>query len=275
MLETSNFVHGSAMRSLSLVVSDCSLSGRGQGHVSNFYIVDLENLATASRLYTGDIHNSTVVGWFMTPIRQWKWLECITVECTFITHRPTLTLQVHNIDLFRTCRTSSSALLHGIWQDFNWHDASRGPSAIAEFLFLCTLEAHLLTDWLAYLLTILTSSLMACQEPMVTCSPPSSAPLPTSPPQSEARLTCEFCGKRDFIYKFARSRRFCSVTCSKRFSAYSMRKAPDGSVTGRPTTMSSKSSRSKASVQVCQLHCYWPCSHSAQQGLCNATVSVS
>jgi len=40
MLETSNFVHGSAMRSLSLVMSECSLSGRGQGHVSNFYIVD-------------------------------------------------------------------------------------------------------------------------------------------------------------------------------------------------------------------------------------------
>jgi len=27
--------------------------------VSNFYIVDLENFATASRRYTGDIHNST------------------------------------------------------------------------------------------------------------------------------------------------------------------------------------------------------------------------
>jgi len=26
--------------------------------VSNFYIVDLENFATASRRYTGDIHNS-------------------------------------------------------------------------------------------------------------------------------------------------------------------------------------------------------------------------
>jgi len=57
MLETSNFVHGSAMRSLSLVMSECSLSGRGQGHVSNFYIVDLENFATASRRYSGDIYN--------------------------------------------------------------------------------------------------------------------------------------------------------------------------------------------------------------------------
>jgi len=68
MLETSNFVHGSAMRSL--VMSECSLSGRGQGHMSSFYIVDLENFATASRRYTRDIHNSSVVGLFMTPIGQ-------------------------------------------------------------------------------------------------------------------------------------------------------------------------------------------------------------
>ena len=36
----------------------------------------------------------------------------------FITHRPTLTLQLHNFDLFRTCRKVVSALLHGHWQDF-------------------------------------------------------------------------------------------------------------------------------------------------------------
>ena len=40
------------------------------GHVSNFYIVDFKNFATASPRYTGDIHNSTVIGLFMTPIRQ-------------------------------------------------------------------------------------------------------------------------------------------------------------------------------------------------------------
>jgi len=59
MLVTSNFVHGSAMRSLSLVMSEYSLSGRGQGHASNFYIVDLENFATSSRRYTGDIGYKT------------------------------------------------------------------------------------------------------------------------------------------------------------------------------------------------------------------------
>jgi len=58
------------MRSLSLVMSECSLSGLDQGNVSNFYIVDLENFATASRRYTGDIHNLSVVGLFMTPTGQ-------------------------------------------------------------------------------------------------------------------------------------------------------------------------------------------------------------
>jgi len=75
------------MQSLSLVMSECFLSGRGQGHVSNFYIVDLENFATsASRRYTGDIHNSTVVGLFMTHCLQ-------------------LNLQLHTIGMVRTCRT--------------------------------------------------------------------------------------------------------------------------------------------------------------------------
>jgi len=50
-------------------MSRCSLSGRGQGHVSNFCIVDLENFATASRQYTGDIHNSTVVGFVYDTYR--------------------------------------------------------------------------------------------------------------------------------------------------------------------------------------------------------------
>ena len=76
------------MQSLSLVMSECFLSGCGQGHVSNFYIVDLENFATASRWYTGDIHNSTVVG-------------------LFITHCLQLNFQLHTIGLVRTCRISS------------------------------------------------------------------------------------------------------------------------------------------------------------------------
>ena len=54
------------MQSLSLVLTECFLSWRGQGHVSNFYTVDLENFARASRRYTGDINNSTVVGLITT-----------------------------------------------------------------------------------------------------------------------------------------------------------------------------------------------------------------
>jgi len=35
-------------------MSECSLYERGQGHVNNFYIMDLVNFATASRRYAGD-----------------------------------------------------------------------------------------------------------------------------------------------------------------------------------------------------------------------------
>ena len=63
-------------------MSECSLIGRRQGHVSNFfYIVDLENFATASRRYTGDIHNSIRSRFVVTPIRQWKRLDRVMVEC--------------------------------------------------------------------------------------------------------------------------------------------------------------------------------------------------
>jgi len=76
------------MQSLSLVMSECFLSGRGQGHESNFYTVGLENFATASRRYTGNIHNSTVVGLFMTHCLQQNF-------------------QLHTIGLVRTCGISS------------------------------------------------------------------------------------------------------------------------------------------------------------------------
>jgi len=67
-------------------MSESSLCGRGQGHASNFYIADLENFATAIRRYTGDIHNSSVVGLFMTLIGQWKRLGRVMVECTCLLH---------------------------------------------------------------------------------------------------------------------------------------------------------------------------------------------
>ena len=71
-------------------MTGCPGSWRGQDHVSNFYILDLENFATTSRRYTGDIHNSPVVGLFMTPIGQWKRVDRVTVECTCLLHIGTL-----------------------------------------------------------------------------------------------------------------------------------------------------------------------------------------
>jgi len=49
-----------------------SLKGAWSGSREQFLhlIVDSENFATASCRYTGDIHISTVVGLFVTPIRQ-------------------------------------------------------------------------------------------------------------------------------------------------------------------------------------------------------------
>ena len=67
-------------------MSKCFPSGRGQRHVSNFYIMDSENFATASRRYTGNIHNSPMVGLFMTPTGQWKRLDRVMVECTCLLH---------------------------------------------------------------------------------------------------------------------------------------------------------------------------------------------
>jgi len=93
-----------------------SLSGRGQGHVSNFYIVDWENFATASRRYTGDIYTtrpSSVCLW-----HQWdngSRLGRVMVECTLsITHCLRLNLQLHTIVLVRTCRISSCCTV--AWQ---------------------------------------------------------------------------------------------------------------------------------------------------------------
>ena len=37
-------------------MTDCPLSGHGQGHVNNFYTVDLENFTTASRQCMGVVN---------------------------------------------------------------------------------------------------------------------------------------------------------------------------------------------------------------------------
>jgi len=131
------------MRSLSLVMSECSLSRRDQGHVSNFYIVDLKNFATASRRYPQldcrrFVHDTYTTIKATRSRHGWQHM--------FITHCPTVTLQLHNFDLFRPCRTSIvSASLRGNWQDFNWHNVSRGHSAIIELLV-----SFVLSSWAVF-----------------------------------------------------------------------------------------------------------------------------
>jgi len=74
-------------------MSECSLSGRGQGHVSNFYIVDFKKFRHIKSSVIGDIHNSVRSRFVYDTYR--------TVEATrsrhgwvhmFITHCPTVTL---------------------------------------------------------------------------------------------------------------------------------------------------------------------------------------
>jgi len=62
-------------------MSECSLSGRGQSHVSNFYTVDLENFAIASRRYTSD-YQQLVRSRFVYDTYRTKRLDCVMVECT-------------------------------------------------------------------------------------------------------------------------------------------------------------------------------------------------
>ena len=53
----------------------------------------------------------------------------------FITHRPTLTLQLYTFICSGHVIQLVSALLRVNWQDFNWHDASRCPLARLSLLF--------------------------------------------------------------------------------------------------------------------------------------------
>ena len=131
------------MWSLSLVMSECSLSGAWSGSREQFLHCGLREFR----------HSKSSVDKWYTKLnrRRFVYDSYMTMKATrtrhswvhmFATHWPTLTLQLHNFDLFSTCRT---ALLHGNWQDFNWHGASRGPSAIAEFLVSWTMFQNFLT----------------------------------------------------------------------------------------------------------------------------------
>ena len=100
--------------------------------------MDLENFATASRRYTGDIHKSSVVGLFMTHLRQWKRLGRVMVECTLsITHCLRLNLQLHTIDLVSTCRISSFCTV--AWQLARFQLTRRIARSLGDSWASCTL----------------------------------------------------------------------------------------------------------------------------------------
>ena len=118
------------MWSLSLVMCECSLSGRGQGHVSNFYIVDLEispqQVFCIQVIYT--TRPSSVCLWHL---RRWEptrsrhgWVHI--VHDTLPPTKPPTSYHQFGLDL------------RGNWQDYYWQDASRGHSAIVELLVLIT-----------------------------------------------------------------------------------------------------------------------------------------
>jgi len=73
---------------------------------------------------------ATITLGYHTVIAEW-----LAVECTCLLHigPPWPSNFITSICSGLVVRVVS-ALLHGNWQDFNWHDASRGPSAIAELL---------------------------------------------------------------------------------------------------------------------------------------------
>ena len=70
--------------------------------------------------------NSIVVGFFMIPIRQWRRLECVTVECTCLLHiGPPLPSNFITWICSGLVVQVVSALLRGNWQDFNWQRIAR------------------------------------------------------------------------------------------------------------------------------------------------------
>jgi len=71
-------------------------------------------------------------------------LGCVMVVCTVsITHCLRLNLQLHTINFVRTCRISSFCTIAWQLARFHWHDASCGPSAIAELLVKMAAVRHL------------------------------------------------------------------------------------------------------------------------------------
>ena len=115
-------------------MKNLSWKGRGQGHVSNFYIVDLENFNTASQSsvyrYYQQTRRRSACGLHLRRSSA-SWLNaqvCYTmVDCNLLT--PLLRFFSGLVQVVPTLVCSS-------WQDFDWHVASRGPSAVVELLVI-------------------------------------------------------------------------------------------------------------------------------------------
>ena len=112
-LETSNFVHGLAMWSLSFLMSECMFATWAwSGSREQFLHCGLKKISPQQVVGIG-------YRWYPLLARGrflYDAYEAMTMKATrsrhgwvhmFITHRPTVTLQLHNFDFFRTCRTSS------------------------------------------------------------------------------------------------------------------------------------------------------------------------
>ena len=131
------------MRCLRLVMSECFLSGRGQGHVSNFY--------SALRIFRRS--KSSVYGWYTQLDRsRFVYDTLYTMEATrsrhgwvhmFITHRPSLTLQLHNFELFRICRRPTSIFCTVAWQLARFQLTRRIALSLGDSWAACCIFAHL------------------------------------------------------------------------------------------------------------------------------------
>jgi len=93
------------------VLASWWLSGRGQGHVSNFYLLDLENFATASRRCNQQTRRRSACGLHLRRSSA-SWLNA-QVYYTLVYCNP--------LTPFWTCRIVSKI--------FDWHIASCGSRA--------------------------------------------------------------------------------------------------------------------------------------------------
>jgi len=123
-----------------------------------------ENFATASRRYTGDIHNSSVVGflWHLSDN------ESDLIASWLSAHCPTVTVQLHNFHLFRTCRIRSFCTV--AWQlarfQLTWRIAwSLGNSwaACTEMLYYCIARFQPVSDLIYSVLLLATRTDTAVQ----------------------------------------------------------------------------------------------------------------